>query len=197
MSLTRALVNEFRPFFRVFDDPFFTSPDPFALYQNRHRRHRGQPRQNGDLMSELGFGEFRTPRVDVVEKDNKYVVNAEVPGIKREELEVSIGDGGRSLTIQAHSTSSQEAATAPRTSNQAIEASTSGAAETQVAESSNQELVKRQSTPQSWSSYSFSRTIWLPRPADPATVNAKLDHGILTLEIPKQEDAGSQKIEID
>lgn len=107
MSLTRALFNEFRPFFRVLDDPFMASADPFAIApRHRHRRSR-QPRQEDDILSQLGLGfpEVRTPRVRVTEEDNSYIVNAEVPGIKKEELDVSIGDGGRSLTIQAESSS--------------------------------------------------------------------------------------------
>jgi HSP20 family protein len=38
--------------------------------------------------------------MDVSEAGNTYVVEAELPGVKKENLEVRIGDGGRSLTIQ-------------------------------------------------------------------------------------------------
>jgi HSP20 family molecular chaperone IbpA len=43
----------------------------------------------------------------------------------------------------------------------------------------------------------FSRTIWLPRPVDPNKVSAKLQDGILTLTIPKAEDKGSVKVDVE
>ena len=89
MSLTRQLLNEFRPLFRmleeplggrfgafglpsrsVFDDPFSTSP------------------------------RFAQPAVDVSEDGNNYVVETELPGVKMEDVDVRIGDGGRSITIE-------------------------------------------------------------------------------------------------
>jgi len=208
MSLTRALFNEFRPFFRVLDDPFMASADPFAIApRHRHRRSR-HPRQEDDILSQLGLGfpEVRTPRVQVTEEDNSYVVNAEVPGIKKEELDVSVGDGGRSLTIQAESSSGTPPASAATPVAEATQdASTSttgteGAAETSMAVTQHpgeNQLSTETAQPQRWSSYSFSRTIWLPRPVDAAHVSAKLDHGILTLRIPKKEEAEAQKISIE
>ena len=93
MSLTRQLLNEFRPLFRmleeplggrfgafglpsrsVFDDPFFTSP------------------------------RFARPAVDVSEDGNNYVVETELPGVKKEDVDVRIGDGGRSITIEGNIT---------------------------------------------------------------------------------------------
>lgn len=42
--------------------------------------------------------ELRTPRVDVLNRDNELVVRAEIPGIKREDLKVEID--GHLLTIR-------------------------------------------------------------------------------------------------
>jgi len=152
------------------------------------------------LLSELGFGSFRAPRVRVKEEENKYVVNAEVPGIRKEQLNVSIGDGGRSLRIQGRSTTdsvpleTKETTPTTATSN-GPPTSGDGSNSQSVIQKSNDESSSSQ--PRNWSSYSFSRTIWLPRPAKAANVSAKLDHGVLTLEIPKQEDVGSHTISID
>lgn len=93
MSLTRQLLNEFRPVFRMleeplggrfgafglpsrsaFDDPFFTSP------------------------------RFARPAVDVSEDGNNYVVETELPGVKKEDVDVHIGDGGRSIIIEGNIT---------------------------------------------------------------------------------------------
>ena len=40
------------------------------------------------------------PAVDLSEEGNNYIVEAELPGVKKENLEVRVGDGGRSLTIE-------------------------------------------------------------------------------------------------
>jgi HSP20 family molecular chaperone IbpA len=89
MSITRQLLKEFRPLFRmleeplggrfsahgfpsrsVLDDPFFTAP------------------------------RFARPAVDVSEDGDNYVVETELPGVKKEDMEVRVGDGGRTVTIE-------------------------------------------------------------------------------------------------
>jgi HSP20 family molecular chaperone IbpA len=89
MSLTRQLLNESLQFFRMleeplrgrssalspltrslFDDPIFTAP------------------------------RFARPAVDVSEDGANYVVETELPGVKKEDVEVRIGGGGRSITIE-------------------------------------------------------------------------------------------------
>ncbi len=55
---------------------------------------------------ELGFSlEQPVPRVDVVDKDDEVEVTAELPGVKKEELDVSVSDS--TLTIRG-STSHEE-----------------------------------------------------------------------------------------
>jgi HSP20 family protein len=53
------------------------------------------------LWGELDALHERMPRVDVIEKDDVVLVRAELPGMKREELEVSLA--GDYLTIRAES----------------------------------------------------------------------------------------------
>jgi len=43
---------------------------------------------------------FARPAVDVSEDGSNYVVETELPGVKKEDMEVRIGDGGRSVTIE-------------------------------------------------------------------------------------------------
>ena len=52
--------------------------------------------------------------------------------------------------------------------------------------------VERESTGHA----TFTRSITLPAQVDPSRVSAKLADGVLTLEIPKAEDAGRVKIDI-
>src|SRR3970282_2759919 len=46
------------------------------------------------------------PRLDVVERDNEFVVKAEMPGIKKDDIEISLENGV--LTIPAETTSETE-----------------------------------------------------------------------------------------
>lgn len=38
--------------------------------------------------------------MDLSEQGNEYIVEAEVPGVKKENLNVQVGDGGRSITVE-------------------------------------------------------------------------------------------------
>ena len=78
-------VNERRPLwggFSDFDDLFegFFSP------------RRSSPSTDGGAL---------VPAIDVTETDNEYLIKAEVPGVKKEDLDVSVQDGV--LTINAES----------------------------------------------------------------------------------------------
>jgi HSP20 family molecular chaperone IbpA len=69
-----------------------------------------------------------------------------------------------------------------------------GSTEVQPTSAKNNQLsVERSFT----GSSRFSRTVWLPRPADAAKVKAKLTDGILTLTIPKAEEMGGVKVDVE
>lgn len=57
----------------------------------------------------------------------------------------------------------------------------------------NKIAIERESTGHS----TFTRSITLPSQVDPGKVSAKLVDGVLTLEIPKAEEAGRVKIDIN
>ena len=40
------------------------------------------------------------PAVDITEEAGAYIIEADLPGVKKENLEVRIEDGGRSVTIE-------------------------------------------------------------------------------------------------
>jgi HSP20 family molecular chaperone IbpA len=126
MSLTRQLFSELQPFF--IDDPFFNSSfyyPPYA-YERANQRH---PRRSHDTSAlsasnQNNWGTFRSPRHILHESEDgkAYVVEAELPGVKKEDLDVRIGDHGRSVSIKARVVRSsgwdknqQEQSTAPAT----------------------------------------------------------------------------------
>ena len=90
MSLTRSLFNEFRPFFRILEEPL-TRPFPAVA-----------PRFNRHVIDHPFWSESAWPRpaVDLSEEGNNYIVEAELPGVKKDNVEVRVGDGGRSITIE-------------------------------------------------------------------------------------------------
>ncbi len=68
----------------------FFSDDFDNLFEGFFRPMTRFPRdENGSMM----------PAVDVIDEDNQYVVKAELPGVKREDIDVSINNGV--LTINA------------------------------------------------------------------------------------------------
>ncbi|KAG8935031.1 hypothetical protein FRC01_010536 [Tulasnella sp. 417] len=106
MSLNRQFFNDFRPLYST-DDPFGAAFDPYSLVP-RHRS--GGDRGYSDAVQPFGGtsasefsssgGGMRSPNVHLSDEGDRYFVEAEVPGIRKENLDVSIGDNGRSLTIR-------------------------------------------------------------------------------------------------
>ncbi|KAH9936285.1 HSP20-like chaperone [Fomitopsis serialis] len=191
MSLARQFFHEMRPLFRMLEEPFGRTPSAFGAY----------PR------SMLDDPFFRTPvmlqpAVDVTEEGNKYVIEAELPGVKKENVNVRIGDGGRSVTIEGkvvsrrgepQSTETSSATTsAENATTQSVEGSTSTAV-TQAPESSAQLSIERSFT----SNASFTRTVYLPRAIDTGNVSAKLTDGVLTVTVAKAEDPASAQVNVE
>ena len=89
MSIARQLFREFRPLFRMLDEPITRIPASWNM--------RSHPFFDDPFFSSPGF---TRPAVDVTEQGNKYIVEADLPGVAKENVEVRIGEGGRSLTIE-------------------------------------------------------------------------------------------------
>ena len=104
-----------------------------------------------------------TFKIDIVEKDNEYLVEAELPGIKKDEIDLNIDKDNLSISIN-------------RT-------------EEQNKDGKNFIHRERRAT-------SMSRSIRLAN-AKLDAITAKLDDGVLTITIPKDEKAStSRKIDI-
>ncbi|KDQ62430.1 hypothetical protein JAAARDRAFT_122365 [Jaapia argillacea MUCL 33604] len=182
MSLARQFFREFRPLFRMLEEPIGRSPS-----------YLGLPTRS--LLQDPFFTSPASlrPAVDVSEEGNNYVVEAELPGVKKENVEVRIGDGGRSVLIEGKIFSRKGGEPRPvegETTNTAVVGSSAVAKadQTSTAISTEREFS---------GTSTFTRTVWLPRPVDSSKVSAKLSHGILTVTIPKAEDAASVKIQVD
>jgi HSP20 family molecular chaperone IbpA len=212
------LLNEFRPLFRLLEEPL---PRNFAaLPVSTRNRQVALPR-------------FNQPSVEVHEEADRYVVEAELPGVRKEDLKVSVTEGGRALTIagsritrsmnntpsestpDAHTSVAGEAvaASATESSAQNTNTSTDGklthycvnsadiltetiVAVAKSADNNEQQIAPSVGTSVSSSSFRFSRTVYMPERVDPAALSAKLENGVLMVEIPKAKTTESTEIPI-
>ena len=199
MSLSRNFFREFRPFFRMLEDPFFGRA-PVAYTGRGH-----------SVFDDPFFGLARNglrPAVDVAEEGNSYIIEAELPGVRKEDITVEIGDNGRSVTIEGKIV---------RPSRQQGQPTTETPANGEVQEGEHLSLnslarmrylttfpfaaspestkisVERESTGRT----TFIRSITLPSQVDASKVSAKLADGVLVLTIPKAEDVGRVKIDVE
>ncbi|KAF5382583.1 hypothetical protein D9615_002785 [Tricholomella constricta] len=181
MSISRQLV---RDLFRMLEEPL-VHPGRSSYFgglnhvANRHSLFDG-------------FNITR-PAIDVKEEGDKYVVEAEVPGVQKDNIEVRIGDAGRSVTIEGKVVETRRQIQSGETAN----ATTTEAQEGSTAVAHPEETGNQLSSERTFvGNTSFRRTVWLPRPVDGSNVVANLDHGILTVNIPKAEDKGSVVVPI-
>ena len=215
MSIARQLLHEFRPFFRMLDEPFGRRPSHFAPAGSRLLDW------NHPFTDPFeGLNMLARPAVDVTEKGNKYILDADLPGVSKENLQVRLGDGNQSITIEGkvteklssgvHNTGGETKSTATDTtsspeytdgmsltsdyeyfahsreaSHSTSKASNSGDA-TQIA-------VERPYA----RNYSFTRTVWLPRPVDPSSIVAKLQNGVLSISLQKGVHEKSKVINVE
>ena len=199
MSLSRNFLREFRPLFRMLEDPFFGRP-PVA-YGGRGRSMFDDP------FFGPGHNGLR-PAVDVAEEGNSYIIEAELPGVRKEDINVEIGDNGRSVTIGGKIVRRAERQEQPTT-----ETSTNGQAQegehparncptrtgflTALPLAASPESTKISVERESTGHTTFTRSITLPTHVDASKVSAKLADGVLTLTIPKAEEAGRVKIDVE
>ena len=212
MSLARQFLREFRPFFRMLEEPLGRSP---AYMGHSYGR---------SLLDDPFFHSPAAlrPAIDVSEEGNNYIVEAELPGVKKENIQVRIGDGGQSLTIEGKVVDRRSAPEVTQSTGPSSESGTAGAELAHNAEGKSHLCLDSSRLMLTWfflvdsakavapvnestqlssersfvGSSHFTRTVWLPRRVDPNNVSAKLEHGVLTVTIPKAQDPGSVEVQI-
>ncbi|KAF8073603.1 HSP20-like chaperone [Lyophyllum atratum] len=176
MSISRQL---FRDLFRALEEP---------LVPVRPGRSGGF----GHVANRTPLFGLGQPPMNVKEEKDKYIVEAEVPGVKKDNLEVRIGDDGRSVTVEGKLVqASDEAASSEGISTDMTLGSSTSVTTTD--EGGNELPSERTFV----GGATFRRTVWLPRPVDSKSVSASLDHGILKLTIKKADDKGSTVVPIE
>ncbi len=110
-------------------------------------------------------------RVDLEENEQSFILRAELPGIKKEEINVSIDEN--TVTLRA------EKKTEVRLG------------EEEKANSQPRFLYRERSFG------SFLRTFSLPSPVDSTTANAKYENGVLLLTLPKKTVSTTHQITVE
>src|SRR5438093_6235991 len=105
-----------------------------------------------------------SPALDVYEDKDNFVVKAELPGMKREEIEVSLQDGGLSISGERKSEEKYEEGEVYRA----------------------ERFFGK-----------FQRTVTLPTPVAVDKVKAQYKDGILTITLPKTEEAKPKQIDVN
>jgi HSP20 family protein len=142
---TRSPSQLLRSFDRLFDDAF----ERFLT-------------TSGDLPGEPAA---RAPAIDVSETPQKYTVTADLPGVPKDAVKVSID--GKRVSIEAEVRKQDEKKEGDR-------------------------VVYRER------SYSrFARTFTLPVDVDQAASSAKLDNGVLTLELAKRNAPAAAQLTVN
>jgi HSP20 family molecular chaperone IbpA len=89
MSLARQFFRELRPLINILEEPVAR---PSVYYGLQSRSLFDHPLFHSP--------ESFRPALDLTEEGNSYILEADLPGVKRENLEVRVGEGGRSVTIE-------------------------------------------------------------------------------------------------
>jgi HSP20 family protein len=108
------------------------------------------------------FGDW-TPALDAHEDKDKYVVSTDVPGLKKEDINVSVHDGVLTVSGERKSEKDVKEGTVHRTERYYGK---------------------------------FSRSVSLPTAVKADKVSAVYKDGVLTVEIPKAEEAKPKTIEV-
>jgi HSP20 family protein len=131
-----------------------------SLFNLAFGRLLGSP---GDVDGGTQFLEGWVPAVDLYEDKDNLVVRAEVPGMKKEDIEISLHDGYLTLSGERKQEQKYESAEAYR----------------------SERFLGR-----------FQRTINLPCQVDADKIKATYTDGVLTVTLPKAEEAKPKQIQV-
>ncbi|KAF7721187.1 hypothetical protein EC973_005134 [Apophysomyces ossiformis] len=145
---------------------------------------------------------FRYPATDLKETATAYELRAEVPGVKKEDIEIELADNN-TLILRGSVQHSSETSSAQQVSQEAgtsVE-SAEGAAEGAGGEAQGRAVVQAsEQTPHWWTNErmrgTFRRSFTFPTSVDAEAIKASCQDGILTITVPKSGKS-TTRISID
>ncbi|SPO28287.1 related to Heat shock protein Hsp20 [Ustilago trichophora] len=192
---------------------FFASPlddfDPFPSSSLRDLMMMNPFAAVSASRPNVNAGDYRIwsgPKVDLHEEDTKFVLTAELPGVKKEDVKINVDADRRRLTLEGHMKS--EYSSTPATSDASSAAE--HADKDKGGKASSTEVTRQETTGGQVGTVghalvservygSFSRSFTLPATAnlaDDASLKARFNDGLLRLEIPKKEEQHSKTRQI-
>ncbi|SYW82800.1 related to Heat shock protein Hsp20 [Ustilago bromivora] len=154
-------------------------------------------------------GDYRIwsgPKVDLHEEDTKFVLSAELPGVKKEDVKINVDADRRRLTLEGHMKSEYSSQPTSETSADKVNAikdkkdagATSASNEVSKKETDGQAAPVRHALVSERVYGSFSRSFTLPPTANFSddTLKARFNDGLLRLEIPKKKEEHSKTRQI-
>ena len=140
--------------------------DPFREMESllgRYSQATGRGLLPDDADPSLGLAEW-SPTVDIEESDISYLIKADIPGVDKKDIDVSLDDGVLSITGEKHT-------------------------ETETGKDTKYHRTERFCG-------SFARRFTLPAAIQADKVDAYYKDGVLSLMIPKAEEAKPKSIDI-
>ncbi|KGE71735.1 hypothetical protein DC28_10865 [Spirochaeta lutea] len=130
---------------------------------------------NSHSFGRVGSLTTRHPSVDIRENEAGYILEAELPGLTQEDIDITLEDGVLHLSQ-----------------------SSKGSGDSNAGETEQQEQTKpaERYLLRERNRAEINRSFVLPKDVDQAKVQARFAHGLLILELPKQEKALPKKISI-
>jgi HSP20 family protein len=119
-------------------------------------------RFRGGRIADAAAGDL-WPSIDIVENDNDFVVNVELPGVRKEDVKITVNEGV--LTVRGEKRQEGEM---------------------------KEERYRRVER----SFGTFERSFTLPTTVQSDRIGAGFSNGVLTITIPKAEQAKSREIEV-
>ena len=140
-----------------------TWPSFGRLSSLRHEIDRLFEAPLSELARASQFLSGAAPSVDIYEDKDSFVVKAELPGMKKEDIDVSLHDGTLSISGERKSEEKLENAEVYR----------------------SERFFGR-----------FQRTVALPAMVDAGSIKAEYKDGVLTVTLPKAEEAKPKQIDV-
>ncbi|PLN84755.1 30 kDa heat shock protein [Aspergillus taichungensis] len=170
MSLFRTMPTggDFAPLFRLLDD---------------YDVHRSGKSQNTAVRS-------FSPRFDVRESQDAYLLDGELPGISQKDIEIEFSDH-QTLVVKGRTERQYHSEPSDQESNQSDTDDNAQTGEKRVQKSNHRFWVSERSVGE------FHRTFSFPNRVDQDNVKASLKHGVLSIVVPKATAAGLKKITIE
>lgn len=119
-----------------------------------------QKNETGQAVEPANVGRRVAPFIDIYENDERFLVHADMPGVRPDGLTIEVENGQLVL----------EGAPAPLPEGSPLDAAIEP--------------------------ITYARTLRLPRSIDTEHISAKIEHGVLTLELPKREALRTRQIHV-